>query len=111
MDNELARELIETTKLLTESVKLQQQLIQDQLMPCFCIMAALVKGLPSEEQKNLLSFLQSVSEAVEPLAQAEGIESPYSKAIKLVSALAHGDAVEPSTLQQFKLILGGKKEI
>ena len=111
MDNELARELIESTNLLTESVKLQHQLIQDQLLPCFSIMSVLVQGLPPEQQNTLLTRLKEVAEKIEPLATSENIESSYAKAVKMVSALMPGNDFEPPEEKLFKLIHGGKKNL
>jgi len=110
MDNEIISELIESTKLLAEMVKIQHQLIHEQLMPCFSIMTALVKNLPSEEQKNLLAKLQYVAENIEPLAQAENIECSYSKAAKIVSEIVSGGAGDISAVQRLQLIPGGKKD-
>lgn len=110
MDNEIIRELIESTKLLAENAKMQHQLIHEQLMPCFNIMTVLVKNLPSEEQKNLLEKIQSVAESIEPLAQAENIESSYSKAAKIVSEIVSGGDGDIFAVQRLQLIPGGKKD-
>lgn len=103
MDSEGYREM-------TQTIKLQTQLIQEQLLPCFSIMTALVKIMPPEEQKRLLELLQTVSEDIEPLAQTENIESPYSRAVKIVSQLASGGVSDIASVQKLQLIQGGKKD-
>lgn len=103
MDSEVSREM-------TQAIKLQTQLIQEQLLPCFSIMTALVKIMPPEDQKRLLALLQTVSEDIEPLAQAENIESSFSRAVKIVSQIASGGASEIASIQKLQLIQGGKKD-
>ncbi len=112
MEDELGRELLETMKEIVKTITFQNQLIHDQLMPCFSIMTVLVKNMPPEEQKNLLATLQTVADDIEPLAQAENVESSYAKAAKIVSEIVSGgtDGIAAASVQRLQLIPGGKKD-